>query len=158
MSIEIINTTINATKTIKERTWRATQFTELGDENDGAQGAAKYRNKIFRERVTEIEGLPPSTSREAIPASAGTIVDGTDGTDPAHYPDAHGGFEPEVQVDMVNVLAYPDEETVTFGGYTVPANVMPHLMREVYDLVCEKLKEERKQLAINKAVASALQE
>lgn len=157
MSVEVVNTTISAAKKITERTWRATQFTEDGSD---------YSCTIFRERKTEIEGMDPSFSRNAIAPVVGAVADGMDGTDASHYPDAKAGFVPEVTASMSTILAYDPGETVTathphpamaaaIGPVTVPACMVPLLLAEVYDLVATKANQKGLAIALAKAIEAA---
>lgn len=150
MSIEVINTTINAAKSVIERTWRATQFTE--DMSD-------YSCTIYRERKTQIAGLDPSYTRKRIDPVVGNPSEGTDGTDPSHYSNAKIGFVPEVTAKMSEILAYDPSETVSakhpnpainaiIGEVTVPACMVPLLLAEIYDLVATKANQD----ALNKAI------
>jgi len=158
VSIEVVNTTINAAKTIKERTWRATQFTEDVAPHDGSG----YSCKLFRERKTAIEGLDPTYSRDRVAPVLGAVADGMDGTDASHYPDAEVGFEPEVIAPMADILAYDPSETITvthphpgIGEVTVPAAVIPLLLQGVYDLVATKANQAALDAALAKAIEAA---
>lgn len=151
MSIEVINTTINASKKIIERTWRATQFTELGDSNDGMNGISGYKNVLYRERIINIDGIDSIKSRNRVAPDPGPIADGTDGTEISHYQNGTVGFEPVVEVKMSEVLSYPDDDTVTVAGITVPAKIVPLLLSATYDLVAQKANQE----ALDKAILEA---
>ena len=151
MSIEVVNTTINAPKKIVERTWRATQLTERGNPNDGADGISSYKNILYRERVTSIDGIEDIVSRDRVAPDPGPIADGTDGTQLEHYQNGIPGFEPKVEVKMTEVLSYPDSDTVTVGNVTVPVKIVPLLLSATYDLVAQKAN----QKALEKAIIEA---
>lgn len=157
MSIEITNTQITASKTIIERTWRATQFTEFQSDDPAKIDLTKYRAVVHRERVTLIEGLDHSVSRKGAPADVGEPAEGTDGTDPEHYENANAGFIEEIDTNMAEVLSYPDDLMVTAAGVTVPAKIVPILLQATYDIVAVRHKAARLEAKIAKAVEEAIE-